>query len=251
MTAYLLLLLALALVLLCGVFVAAEFSLVTVDRSAVDQEAAAGDGRARGVQKSLRRLSSNLSGAQIGITVTNLGIGWLAEPATSELIGDPLAALGVPDSAVAPTAVIVGLVVSTVVTMVFGELVPKNIALALPMSTAKSTQAFLRGFTAVNRVPIRLLNGTANALVRRLGIEPQEELRSARSSTELASLIQRSADEGTLDADAAELIERSVEFGTRTAGEIMTPRMRTFSLDENDRAEAVIELTRQTGHSRF
>ena len=78
-----------------------------------------------------------------------------------------------------------------------------------------------------------------------------EELRSARSSTELASLIQRSADEGTLDADAAELIERSVEFGTRTAGEIMTPRMRTFSLDEGDRAEAVIELTRRTGHSRF
>ncbi|GAA1973939.1 hemolysin family protein [Nocardioides panacihumi] len=251
MTAYLLLLLALALVLLCGVFVAAEFSLVTVDRSAVAQEADSGDGRARGVQKSLRRLSSNLSGAQIGITVTNLGIGWLAEPATSELIRDPLAGLGVPESALAPTAVIIGLVVSTVVTMVFGELVPKNIALALPMRTAKSTLAFLRGFTAVNRVPIRLLNGTANALVRRLGIEPQEELRSARSSTELASLIQRSADEGTLDADAAELIERSVEFGTRTAGEIMTPRMRTFSLDENDRAEAVIELTRRTGHSRF
>ncbi|GAB7007334.1 hemolysin family protein [Nocardioides sp. AN3] len=251
MTAFLLLLLALALVLLCGLFVAAEFALVTVDKSSVDREAAAGDGRARGVQKSLRLLSSHLSGAQIGITVTNLGIGWLAEPATSELIRGPLEALGVPQGAVAPTAVVIGLVVSTIVTMVFGELVPKNIALALPMATAKATQGFLRTFTALNRVPIKLLNGTANALVRRLGIEPQEELRSARSSTELASLIQRSADEGTLDADAAELIERSVEFGTRTAGEIMTPRMRTFSLEENDRAQAVIDLTRRTGHSRF
>jgi CBS domain containing-hemolysin-like protein len=250
-TAYLLLLLAVALVLLCGVFVAAEFALVTVDRSTVDREAAAGDGRAAGVQKSLRTLSSHLSGAQIGITITNLGIGWLAEPATSELIRDPLTSLGIPEGAVAPTAVTIGLVVSTIVTMVFGELVPKNIALALPMATAKATQGFLRAFTLVNRAPIRLLNGTANALVRRLGVEPQEELRSARSSTELASLIQRSADEGTLDADAAELIERSVEFGTRTAGEIMTPRMRTSSLDENDRAEAVIELTRRTGHSRF
>jgi CBS domain containing-hemolysin-like protein len=87
--------------------------------------------------------------------------------------------------------------------------------------------------------------------VRRLGVEPQEELRSARSPAELASLIQRSADEGTLDADAAELIERSVEFGTRTASEIMTPRVRTHSLEENDRAEAIIELARRTGHSRF
>ena len=251
MTAYLLLLVALVLVLLCGVFVAAEFALVTVDRSSVDRAADAGDGRARGVQKSLRRLSSNLSGAQLGITITNLGIGWLAEPATTDIIGDPLTSLGLPEGAVAPTAVTLGLVVSTLVTMVFGELVPKNIALALPMATAKATQGFLRGFTGVNAVPIRILNGTANALVRRLGIEPQEELRSARSSAELASLIQRSADEGTLDADAAELIERSVEFGTRTAGEIMTPRVRTHSLEENDRAEAVIDLARRTGHSRF
>ena len=251
MTAYLLLLVALVLVLLCGVFVAAEFALVTVDRSSVDRAADAGDGRARGVQKSLRRLSSNLSGAQLGITITNLGIGWLAEPATTDIIGDPLTSLGLPEGAVAPTAVTLGLVVSTLVTMVFGELVPKNIALALPMATAKATQGFLRGFTGVNAVPIRILNGTANALVRRLGIEPQEELRSARCSAELASLIQRSADEGTLDADAAELIERSVEFGTRTAGEIMTPRVRTHSLEENDRAEAVIDLARRTGHSRF
>ena len=112
-------------------------------------------------------------------------------------------------------------------TMIFGELVPKNLAIARPMETARATQRFQRAFTAVNRVPIRLLNGSANAIVRRLGIEPQEELRSARSSTELASLIQRSADQGTLDAETAELMERSVEFGTRTAGEIMTPRVRT------------------------
>ena len=99
------------------------------------------------------------------------------------------------------------------------------------METARATQGFQRAFTAVNRVPIRLLNGSANALVRRLGMEPQEELRSARSSTELASLIQRSADSGTLDAETAELMERSVEFGTRTAGEIMTPRVRTQTLE--------------------
>ena len=135
--------------------------------------------------------------------------------------------------------------------MIFGELVPKNLALAKPMEVARATQRFQRTFTAINRMPIRLLNGSANALVRRFGIEPQEELRSARSSTELASLIQRSADQGTLDADTAELMERSVEFGTRTAGEIMTPRVRTTTLEAGDRASAVIDMARKTGHSRF
>ena len=135
--------------------------------------------------------------------------------------------------------------------MLFGELVPKNLAIARPMATARATQSFQRGFTAVNKLPIRLLNGSANAIVRRLGIEPQEELRSARSSTELASLIQRSADQGTLDHETADLMERSVEFGTRTASEIMTPRVRTISVEAGDRAAAVIELARQSGHSRF
>jgi len=106
-------------------------------------------------------------------------------------------------------------------------------------------------FTAIMRLPIRLLNGSANAIVRRLGMEPQEELRSARSSTELASLISRSADSGTLDPDTAELMERSVEFGSRTASEIMTPRVHTISLETNDRAWSIIELARETGHSRF
>ena len=251
MTALLLLLAALLLVVACGVFVAAEFALVTVDRTKVDQLAAEGDAGAVGVQRALRSLSTQLSGAQVGITLTNLGIGYLAEPAISSLIEDPLGALGVPDGATTPIALALGLVISTVLTMLFGELVPKNFAIALPLATARATQRPMRLFTTLNTLPIRFLNGSANALVRRLGIEPQEELRSARSSTELASLIARSADEGTLDPETAELMERSVEFGTRTAGEIMTPRVRTMSLELNDRAQAVIDLTRSTGHSRF
>jgi CBS domain containing-hemolysin-like protein len=250
-TSLLLLALALALVAACGVFVAAEFSFVTVDRAQVDQDATAGDASAQGLQKALRSLSTQLSGAQVGITVTNLAIGFLAEPAVSDIIDGPLNRIGVPDGAVTPIAAATGLLFGTVMTMIFGELVPKNLALARPMITARATHRFMRGFTAVMRVPIRLLNGSANAALRRFGIEPQEELRSARSSTELASLIARSASVGTLDPDTAELMERSVEFGTRTAGEIMTPRVRTLSLDENDRALAVIELTRQSGHSRF
>jgi CBS domain containing-hemolysin-like protein len=239
------------LIVICGVFVAAEFAFVTVDRRQVERAAAEGDVSAQGVLEGIRSLSTQLSGAQVGITITNLGIGFLAEPAIAEIVDDPLAALGVPDGAVHPTALTLGLVLSTFLTMLFGELVPKNLAVALPMATARVTQLPMRWFTALNKAPIRLLNGSANAVVRRLGLEPQEELRSARSSTELASLISRSADVGTLDPDTAELMERSVEFGTRTAGEIMTPRVRTRSLEENDRAIAVIELTRETGHSRF
>jgi CBS domain containing-hemolysin-like protein len=248
-----LLLLALALLLIaaCGVFVAAEFAFVTVDRAQIDRDAEAGDHAAQGVQSALRSLSTQLSGAQVGITVTNLAIGFLAEPAVSHLIRGPLESAGVPDGAVRPVATAVGLALGTFLTMIFGELVPKNLAIAKPMQTARATQRVMRTFTAVSRVPIRLLNGSANAAVRRLGLEPQEELRSARSSTELASLISRSASVGTLDADTAELMERSVEFGTRTAGEIMTPRVRTLSLEEGDRAIQVIELARSTGHSRF
>ncbi|MEJ7833024.1 MAG: hemolysin family protein [Nocardioides sp.] len=251
MTPWILLGVALLLIAMCGVFVAAEFAFVTVDRGQVERAAAAGDTSAQGVQAGLKSLSTQLSGAQVGITITNLGVGFLAEPAISDLIEGPLGALGVPDDAVGPVALALGLAIGTFLTMLFGELVPKNLAIALPMATARATQLPMRWFTAFNAAPIRLLNGSANAVVRRLGMEPQEELRSARSFTELASLIQRSAHVGTLDPDTAELMERSVEFGTRTAGEIMTPRVRTHSLEENDRASAVISLARQTGHSRF
>ena len=242
---------ALLLVAACGLFVAAEFSFVTVDRSRVDQAAASGDSGAEGIQRALRSLSTQLSGAQVGITITNLAIGFLAEPAVASLIDGPLDKAGVPSGAVFPIATALGLVLGSILTMIFGELVPKNLAIARPMETARATQLFQRTFTAVMLGPIRFLNGSANAIVRRLGLEPQEELRSARSSTELASLIQRSASQGTLDADTAELMERSVEFGTRNAGEIMTPRVRTLTLDENDRALAIIELARSSGHSRF
>lgn len=251
MTELLLLALSVGLVLACGVFVAAEFSFVTVDRGTVDRAAAAGDRAARGVQSALRSLSTQLSGAQVGITITNLAIGFLAEPAVARLIDGPLAAAGLPGSAVRPVSIALGIAVATAFTMVFGELVPKNLAIARPLATAKATQALQRGFTAFMGYPIRLLNGSANAVVRRLGLEPQEELRSARTSQELASLIRRSAMRGTLDTQTADLMERSVTFARRTAGEIMTPRVHMDALDARDPVLAVVERARDTGHSRF
>jgi CBS domain containing-hemolysin-like protein len=248
---WLLLGVSLALVVACGLFVAAEFALVTVDRAEVTKAAETGDRRAAGVNVALRSLSTQLSGAQVGITVTNLAIGFLAEPAIAELVKGPLGDLGVPDGAVTPTALALGLALATFATMIFGELVPKNVALALPLATAKATQGAQRGFTMVMGFPIRLLNGSANAIVRSFGVEPQEELRSARSSDELASLASRSASEGTLDEETAHLVQRSVAFGPRTAGEIMTPRMRMAVVDANDPVSEIIELSSTTGFSKF
>ncbi|MCW2759309.1 MAG: hypothetical protein JWO46_3055, partial [Nocardioidaceae bacterium] len=167
-----------ALMLTCGVFGAAEYSLVTVDRAAVERAANAGDRSAEGVREALRSLSTQLSGAQVGVTVTNLVIGFLAEPAIASLLETPLGGIGLPEGWVPGIAVAVGLVLATVATMLFGELVPKKIALAAPFPTARATQRFQRTFTMVMKAPIRVLNGSANAIVRMFGVEPQEELRS-------------------------------------------------------------------------
>jgi CBS domain containing-hemolysin-like protein len=248
---WLLLAISAGLVIACGVFGAAEYSFVAVDRATVEKAAATGDRHAQGVLQALRSLSTQLSGAQIGVTLTNLAIGFLAEPAIAKLLETPLTAMGVPAGAVPGISVTLGLTIATVVTMLFGELVPKKLGIAVPFPVARRTQAFIRGFTKAMTYPIKLLNGSANALVRALGVEPQEELRSARSSDELASLAGRSASEGTLDSETAHLVQRSVAFGPRTAGEIMTPRVQMACVDATDPVSEVIELSSSTGFSKF
>lgn len=245
------LLLSLGLVGACGVFVAAEFSLVTVDRAAVEKAARAGDRSAAGTLEALRTLSTQLSGAQVGITLTNLAIGFLAEPSVAALIDGPLRSAGLPEGAVDPVALTLSLSLATAVTMIFGELVPKNLAIARPQETAAATQTAQRGFTAANMIPIRMLNGSANAILRALGIEPREELRSARAPAELASLVRRSRLEGVLRDDTGHLLERSLTFGARTAGDVQTHRVQVRSVAAADTAADVLDLARTTGLSRF
>jgi CBS domain containing-hemolysin-like protein len=247
----LLILAALLLVVACGAFVAAEFAFVTVDRPSVERAAREGDRRAEGVQSALRGLSTQLSAAQVGITVTNLLIGFLAEPSIARLIDGPLESAGVPSGAVSGVALVIALVLATGVTMIFGELVPKNLAIAKPLATARAVQAFQRGFTRAAGPLIRFFNGTANAILRRLGVEPQEELASARSPEELASLVGHSAREGTLEASTATLLQRSIDFTERRAHEIMTPRGRMRALTADASVHDVIELSRTSGLSRF
>lgn len=251
MTEWLLLATSFLLMLACGVFVAAEFSFVTVDRATVERAAESGDKGSQGTLVALRTLSTQLSGAQLGITMTNLAIGFLAEPAIGKLLHDPLTNLGLSGGGRRAVAYGVALVVSTIVTMLVGELVPKNIALALPVQTAARTQLPQRIFTKAMAWPIRALNGLANAILRSFGVEPQEELRSARTPVELRSLVMRSAVEGELDDETADLVARSIAFGDRTAADVRTPRVRVRFLEGRDTAHDVIEAARQTGHSRF
>jgi CBS domain containing-hemolysin-like protein len=247
----LLLSIALVLVAACGVFVAAEFSFITVNRSSVERLAAKGDRRAHGVSTALKTLSTQLSGAQVGITVTNLAIGLLAEPTIATLLEGPLEDVGIHGGAVHGIAVTLGVIVATFVTMIFGELVPKNLAIARPMRTAKAVQGFQRTFSWVVKVPIHILNGSANYVLRKLGVEPQEELASARSADELASLVRRSAEKGTLPKETALMLERSLAFDNLTALDVMTPRIRMRTVSVQDTATSIIALARRTGLSRF
>ena len=242
---------ALALVVACGAFVAAEFSFVTVDRGSVDRAVESGDRGAKGVQSALRSLSTQLSSAQVGITVTNLLIGFMAEPAIADLVDAPLESIGVPENIVPGVALAIALILATGVTMVFGELVPKNLAIAKPLATAKAVQGFHRGFTRAAHLIVSAFNNTANAILRRIGVEPQEELASARSAEELASLVRRSGEQGTLERSTAALLQRSLAFGERRAHEIMTPRGRVVTVSEGDHVTAVVEAARDSGRSRF
>lgn len=242
---------ALALVVACGAFVAAEFAFVTVDRATVDRAVEDGDARARGVATALRSLSTQLSGAQLGITLTNLLIGFMAEPAIADLIDGPLESAGVPSGAVTGLALTIALALSSAVTMVLGELVPKNLAIARPLETARAVQGFMRAFTRVNGPLIALFNALANRILHRLGVEPQEELASARSAQELLSLVRRSGEQGTLEPSTAALLQRSLAFATRRAEDVMTPRVRMRTLEAGQPVADVIAAARATGFSRF
>lgn len=241
----------LLLVIACGGFVAAEFSLITANRNDVEAAVKSGDKRAGGVLTGMKTLSTQLSGAQLGITVTNLGIGFLAEPAIAALIGPALVDLGLGTVAARSVSVTIALVLATAMTMIFGELVPKNLAIAQPLRTAKAVVGFQRIFTRIFALPIRLFNGNANAVVRALGVEPQEELSSARSAEELSALVKRSADEGALAEETASLVQRTLAFGDRRAHDAMVPRGRMDSLEIEDSVADLLELARTTGHSRF
>ncbi|GAA3051049.1 hemolysin family protein [Streptomyces roseofulvus] len=251
MTEVLLLLVALLLALACGAFVAAEFSLTTVERGELEAAVRRGERGAAGALKAVRSLTFQLSGAQLGITVTNLVVGMLSEPSIAKLIQGPVEALGLSPSVASSIALVIGTAVSTVVLMVVGELVPKNWAISQPLAVAKVVATPQRVFTAAFKPLISHLNNTANRILRRLGMEPTEELASARSPQELVALARHSAKEGALEPDTAELFVRTLNLAELTAENVMTPRVQVTALEVQATAEDVANATRATGLSRF
>ncbi|MDA3631249.1 hemolysin family protein [Saccharopolyspora sp. WRP15-2] len=235
-----------------GLAVAAEFSLTSLERSTVDAHVnAVGDKRAKAVQRAHRTLSFQLSGAQVAITLTTLVTGYVAEPLIGELIRPVLVAVGLPAAAAGAVSLTLAILLATALSMVFGEMVPKNLAIARPLATARAVSGYHARFSQVFRWLIDGMNNSANWVVRRFGVEPQEELRSARSPEELGSIVRSSAEHGTLDEATAELMDRSLRFGERTAEELMTPRVRVESLQVGDSVVELLDLARRSGFSRF
>ena len=244
--------LAIALLIFAnGVFVAAEFSLTALDRSVVDSNARLGGRRDRYIQRAQQRLSFQLSGAQLGISIATLATGYLTEPLVADLPHPALSAIGIPNRLADGILAFLALVIVTSVSMVFGELVPKYLAVARPLSTARAVAGVQLLFSMLFTPAIRLTNGAANWIVRELGIEPAEELRSARSAQELASLVRNSARSGTMDAATAALVRRSLQFGELTAEELMTPRSKIVALETDETVADLVAAAAESGFSRF
>ncbi|MDG2112785.1 MAG: CNNM domain-containing protein, partial [Actinomycetota bacterium] len=238
--------LVLVLISLNAVFVAGEFSLVAVDTSRIDVMAGEGNTAARLVRGLLRRLSFHLAGAQLGITVTSLLLGVIAEDA----LGPIVTIIPGIDSGTGAVAAVVAIVVATVVQMVFGEQAPKNLAVTRPLGVSLTLAPILRLYGVV-AAPITLLfNGLANRTVRLLGTEPTEELRVVRSLDDLEYVVVSSSDNTIAEADAR-LLQRTLRLSRKDAADALTPRTAMVTLDRAGTVGDLVVKAMETGHSRF
>lgn len=239
-----------ALIAANGFFVAAEFALVAVDRTALARRAAAGDPAAARVEGLVRHLSFHLSGAQLGITATSLVVGFLAAPLLGRLLAPWLEPV-VGQRGAQGVAVVVALVLATLVQMVFGELAPKSVAIASPESTARRLGGAIALYGTVFGPVIRFLDGAANRTVRAFGMEPASELSPVRTLAEFEVLFRSAAEEGQLGRSAADLLARSLRLSRRTAAEVLVPRTSVVALPTEATVSDLVTLSRRSGHSRF
>jgi CBS domain containing-hemolysin-like protein len=225
-------------------FVAAEFALLAVDRTKVNRAADAGDRSAGRIRRLLQRLSFHLAGAQLGITVVSLILGFVAEPAIAQLL-EP--AFNMSRGA----SIVVALAIATVLQMIFGELVPKTIAISRSMSTASRLARPMAVWGVAAGPVVSALNSLANWLARLLGAEPTEELMSVRSLQELEYAFRSSGEEGTLDPHDVRLLTRSVRFGEKTAADALVPRTSMVAIEGQQSTADLVDLAAETGFSRF
>ncbi|HVF53729.1 MAG TPA: hemolysin family protein [Actinomycetota bacterium] len=241
----------LALILAHAFFVAGEFAMVAVDRTRIEQ-AAEESRRARSVLKALRTLSFQLSGAQLGITVTSLLVGFLIEPALGSLL-EPLFDRWefLPEGSVKGLAIGTGLFLATTVEMVGAELVPKNLAIARPLGMSYALAGPMRAVNTAWKPLVVFLNSAANWSVRRMGIEPRDELHSVMSLEELEVMIRSSREEGTLREDVFSLLNRSLSFAEKDAVDVLVPRVGIHALPGTATLDELKALALEKGHSRF
>jgi CBS domain containing-hemolysin-like protein len=243
-------LLILLLTALTGYFVAQEFGYVAVDRGKLRRLAEEGDQAAARALAVTGRLSFMLSGAQFGITVTVLLVGYVAEPFVGEGLADLLGAAGVSRAVSLPVSVILVLLLSTVIQMVLGELAPKNLAIARAVPLAKALSRSTLIYLAVFAPVIRIFDMAAARLLRRVGVEPIEELPSGATPEDLEQIIAESRAEGHLDVQISRLLDRGLDFRRLTAGEAMVPRVDVRTVGADEPVRRVVDLL-ETGHSRF
>ena len=236
----------LVLIALNGIFVAGEFSLVAVDIERVEVMAEQGHRRARVVRKLLSRLSFHLGGAQLGITVTSLLLGFLAE----DTIGAVLDFLPGVSLSPGPTRAVIAIAIAAVLQMIFGELVPKNLAISRPLGTGLWLGSILRIYGLLAAPITTAFNGLANRLVRLVGIEPVEELRSLRSLEDLEYLV-RASSARTIKEDEARLITRTLRLSRKDAADALTPRTSMVALRNSGTISDLVQSAKESGYSRF
>jgi len=235
---------------LTGYFVAQEFGYMAADRSRLKARAAAGDAGAARALRITRRTSFMLSGAQLGITVTGLLVGYVAEPLIGAGTGELLGGVGVPTAAGVAIGTVLALLLSTVVQMVIGELFPKNLAIARPepvaVRLAWSTGAYLTAFGWL----IRLFDRAATLLLRAVRITPVHDVEHAATPRDLQHIVAESRERGDLPADLSTLLDRILDFGESTAEHAMIPRPRVTTIGADEPARRAVELM-ASGHSRL
>jgi len=234
-----------------GFFVASEFSLLNVERNDLESRQTRGEHGLAVPIRALRQTSTHLSSAQLGITITTLLTGFVAEPALTSLLSPLLADIPIAPELKRTLTVILGMIIATIFSFLIGELVPKNMALSSPLKVLKFVVGFQVAFTWVFGYMVRFLNVTGNKIVRWMGVEPREELSSTRTAEELSSLVRRSAIMGALDAQTATLLTKTLALSQLVAADVMTPRPRMHVLDKDDSLEALVQASIKTGHSRF
>ncbi len=218
----------------------------------VERRAQAGDRRAQRILGSLRNLSFELSGAQLGITVTSLVLGVIAEPAIAELIDPLIDRVGfIPEQSSLAVALGLALALATGTQMVLGELLPKNLAIARPYASAVWFGIPMQMVNRVLRPLIVFLNASANWTVRRFGIEPRPELAGVHTMEELELMIRSSGAGGQLDDTELALLTRAITFTEKVAADAMVPRVSITGISRYDSVSELRRLSRETGHSRF